>query len=133
MAEPTVKVTGGAELGAYLKKLGDGTAAWTDQPVYVGYGPKGAHGRLIERGFHPRGSSTFVPGRQILERAKQQAERDVKASVIKSIQQGGPAALAAKKRLAEATANIVRATVPRRTGRLAGSVVVIVGGKGKRR
>lgn len=133
MAQPTVKVTGGQELSAYLKKLEEGIAAWTDKPIRVGYGKGGAHGRLIERGFHPRGSSTFVPGRFILERAKEATERDVKASVVKSIQAGGPAGLAAKKRLAETAANMVRATTPKRRGDLIGSVKIIVGGRSKRR
>lgn len=134
MVGGTVKVTGGAELTAYLTKLDEGVGAWTDQPIHVGYSRKGSHGRLIERGFHPRGSSTFVPGRHVLERAKQQAERDVKTSVIRSIKAGGPAAMAAKKSLAEATANMVRAGTPRRREQLAASVIIVVGGrKGRRR
>jgi hypothetical protein len=134
MATPTVKVTGGEQLRAYLAKLEQGVASWTGQPIYVGYNRRGSHGRLIERGFHPRGGSTFVPGRQILERAKQQAERRAKAAVIKSIKSGGPAALAAKKQLAEQTATMVRGSTPRRTGGLVGSVTILVGrGKGGRR
>lgn len=133
MADETVRVTGGAELTAYMNKLSDGVAAWTNAPVYVGYNRRGSHGRLIERGFHPRGGATFVSGRQILERAKQQAEGDAKAAVVKSIQGGGPAAMAAKKALAEATANLVRGSTPRRSGGLARSVTIIVGGSGRGR
>lgn len=129
MADQTVKVVGGEKVAAYMQRLGDGTKAWTDEPIFVGYTAKGAHGRLIERGFHPRGSSTFVPGRKILEKARQTALQDAKESVVKSIQAGGQESLAAKKQLANATAQRVRASVPRRTGRLAGSVVVIIGGR----
>ncbi len=133
MADQTVKVTGGEQLNAYLAKVREGVVAWTDEPVYVGFTRKGSHGRLIERGFHPRGGSTFVPGKHILEQARQTALQGAKESVIKSIQEGGPGALAAKKSLATKTAQQVRSSVPRRSGRLAGSVTIIVGGSGRGR
>lgn len=131
MAGETVRVTGGEQLNAYLAKVREGVAAWTDEPVYVGYTRKGSHGRLIERGFHPRGGSTFVPGKHILERARQTALQGAKDAVLKSIEQGGPAGFAAKKSLAMKTATQVRATVPHRRGRLAGSVTILVG-RGRR-
>lgn len=133
MADATVKVTGGEALNAYLKKINEGVAAWSDEPVFVGFTRRGSHGRLIERGFHPRGGSTFVPGKHILERARQTALQGAKESVIKSIQQGGPGSLAAKKSLATKTAQEVRASTPRRSGRLAGAVTIIVGGSGRGR
>jgi hypothetical protein len=133
MAGETVRVTGGEQLNAYLTKVKEGTAAWTDEPVFVGFTRKGSHGRLIERGFHPRGGSTFVPGKHILENARQTALQGAKEAVIKSIEQGGPAALSAKKSLATKTAQQVRSSVPRRSGRLAGSVTIIVGGSGRGR
>lgn len=132
MAGETVKVTGGQELDAYFAKLQSGVQTWVD-PVFVGFTRKGSHGRLIERGFHPRGGSTFVPGRHVLELAKQTVLREAKADVLKSIQQGGPAALEAKKDLGNRAAQQVRSTVPRRTGRLAGSTTVIVGGSSRGR
>lgn len=128
MADNTVKVTGGEQLSAYLAKVREGIAEWTDEPVYVGYTRKGSHGRLIERGFHPRGGSTFVPGRGILERARAEAVHEAKESVVRSLEQGGPAAMNAKKQLANSTAQRVRSSAPRRSGRLAGSVTIIIGG-----
>lgn len=133
MADQTVKVIGGDKLAAYMQMLGDGTKAWTDEPIFVGFSSRGSHGRLIERGFHPRGGSTFVPGKHILERARQTALQGAKESVISSIQGGGPAAMSAKKSLATKTAQQVRSSVPRRSGRLAGSVTIIVGGSGRGR
>lgn len=127
MAGETVKVTGGQEVEAYFSKLQSGVQTWVD-PVYVGFTRKGSHGRLIERGFHPRGGSTFVPGRHILEQAKQRVLHEAKGAVLNSIKQGGPAALAAKHQLGNQAAQQVRASTPRRSGRLAGSVTVIVGG-----
>ncbi len=133
MAGETVRVTGGEQLNAYLAKVREGAAAWTDEPVFVGFNSKGSHGRLIERGFHPRGGATFVPGRHILEQARQTALQGARESVVKSIQEGGPGAMAAKKSLATKTAQQVRSSVPRRRGRLAGSVTIIVGGSGRGR
>lgn len=133
MADNTVRVTGGEQLGAYLTKVREGVAAWSDEPIFVGFTRKGSHGRLIERGFHPRGGSTFVPGKHMLEAARQTALQEAKDSVVKSIQEGGPGALAAKKALATKTAQQVRSTTPRRSGRLAGSVTIIVGGSGRGR
>lgn len=133
MAGETVRVTGGEQLNAYLAKVREGVAAWTDEPIFVGFTRKGSHGRLIERGFHPRGGSTFVPGKHILEQARQTALQGAKESVIRSIQAGGPSAMSAKKGLASKTAQQVRASAPRRSGRLAGSVTIIVGGSGKGR
>lgn len=136
MAGETVKVTGGEQLNAYLAKVKEGVAAWTDESIFVGFSRRGSHGRLIERGFHPRGGSTFVPGRHILEKARQTALQGAKEAVIKSIQEGGPAGLAAKKSLANKTATEVRASTPvgsgPRAGRLKGSVVIIVGGSHRR-
>jgi hypothetical protein len=133
MAGETVRVEGGEQLNAYLAKVREGVLAWTDEPVYVGFSQKGSHGRLIERGFHPRGGSTFVAGKHMLEQARATALQGAKEAVIKSIEAGGPASLAAKKSLADKTAQQLRSSVPRRSGRLAGSVTIIVGGSGRGR
>lgn len=132
MAE-TVKVTGGEQVNAYFAKIQEGITEWSDSPVYVGYNRKGSHGRLIEGGFHPRGGSTYVPGRHILEAAKQKALGEAKEAVLRSIEGGGGPALDAKRRLGNATASEVRSSVPVRRGGLRGSVVVIVGGTSRRR
>lgn len=132
MASETLKVTGGQEVEAYFTKLQSGVQTWVD-PVYVGFTRKGSHGRPLERGFHPRGGSTFVPGRHILEQAKQRTLREAKAAVLGSIKEGGPAALQAKHQLGNQAAQEVRTSTPRRSGRLAGAVTVIVGGTSTRR
>lgn len=126
MAGETVKVTGSDKVEEYFARVEAGVNQWTDIPIFVGYGKGGAHGRLLERGFHPRGGSTFVPGIFTLQNAKAAAEREIKASVLKSIQGGGPQAAAAKKHLAEMTKARIEATSPHRRGHLAGSVKIIL-------
>lgn len=131
MPDGTVKVTGGAEVNEFFSRLQSGVNEWTNTPIYVGYGKGGAHGRLLEGGFHPRGSATFVPGIHTLERAKQQALREVKPAVLASIREGAAGSDAAKKHLADVTAERVRALTPQRrtSGRnLRSSVKVIIGG-----
>lgn len=123
MVQIRTRVTGVEPAGKVLVELQTNARALGSFHVFVG--SRDPRAKWFERGFHPRGGSTLVPGRHMLERAAQGADSKLRQAVTAAFEGGGHGAvLEAMVKIGHEIAAAAGAGAPNRTGRLRGAYTV---------